>query len=162
VQWTERKSELSQEATAIGIGAGMSPVLETVLLVEDENFVREVTSEILQSAGYRVLRTRNAAEAMRVFRRYRDEVQLLLTDVVMPGQNGCALAQDLRAMCPNLRTIFISGYPENSVTRNGIQPPGVFYLPKPFSAECLLRQVKRILGKTALVKEGLLSAAGVE
>jgi DNA-binding NtrC family response regulator len=133
---------------------------ETVLLVEDENFVRDVAGEILETAGYRVLKARNAADAMRTFRRYRDEVQLLLTDVVMPGQNGYSLADDLKAMNLGLRTIFISGYPENSVTRNGLKQPGVYYLPKPFSAESLLRQVKRALEKTPSPKKESLRAAG--
>jgi two-component system, cell cycle sensor histidine kinase and response regulator CckA len=148
VQWIERKPEMNQTAPAIGKGAERAWVRETVLLVEDENFVRDVTGEILHSAGYRVLKARNAADAMRTFRQYRDEVQLLLTDVVMPGQNGFNLAHDLKAMSLGLRTIFISGYPENSVNRKGLKQTGVFYLPKPFSAESLLRQVKQALAKT--------------
>jgi two-component system cell cycle sensor histidine kinase/response regulator CckA len=148
VQWIERKSETDRTAPAIGMGTERAWARETVLLVEDENFVRDVTGEILQSAGYRVLKARNAADAMRTFRQYRDEVQLLLTDVVMPGQNGFNLAHDLKAMSLGLRTIFISGYPENSVTRTGLKQTGVFYLPKPFSAESLLRQVKQALAKT--------------
>jgi two-component system, cell cycle sensor histidine kinase and response regulator CckA len=148
VQWIERKPEMNQTAPAIGKGAERAWVRETVLLVEDENFVRDVTGEILHSAGYRVLKARNADDAMRTFRQYRDEVQLLLTDVVMPGQNGFNLAHDLKAMSLGLRTIFISGYPENSVTRKGLKQTGVFYLPKPFSAESLLRQVKQALAKT--------------
>jgi two-component system cell cycle sensor histidine kinase/response regulator CckA len=148
VQWIERKPEMNQTAPAIGKGAERAWVRETVLLVENENFVRDVTGEILHSAGYRVLKARNAADAMRTFRQYRDEVQLLLTDVVMPGQNGFNLAHDLKAMSLGLRTIFISGYPENSVTRKGLKQTGVFYLPKPFSAESLLRQVGQALAKT--------------
>src|SRR4029077_20127291 len=89
---------MNQTAPAIGKGAERAWVRETVLLVEDENFVRDVTGEILHSAGYRVLKARNADDAMRTFRQYRDEVQLLLTDVVMPGQNGFNLAHDLKAM----------------------------------------------------------------
>jgi DNA-binding NtrC family response regulator len=139
---------MNQTAPAIGKGEERAWVRETVLLVENENFVRDVTGEILHSAGYRVLKARNAADAMRTFRQYRDEVQLLLTDVVMPGQNGFNLAHDLKAMSLGLRTIFISGYPENSVTRKGLKQTGVFYLPKPFSAESLLRQVKQALAKT--------------
>ena len=89
--------------------ADLSRASGTILLVEDEAFVREVTADILESAGYRVLKACSAAEALRVFRRYRRIVQLLLTDVVLPGQNGLDLANDLRATCPNLRTLFISG-----------------------------------------------------
>jgi DNA-binding response OmpR family regulator len=117
----------------------------TILLVEDETFLREVTCEILESAGYRVLKTRNAAEAMSAFGEYKTIVRLLLTDVVLPGQNGRDLANDLRAICPNLRIIFISGYPENVVTRYGIQEDGMFYLPKPFSLQSLTRKVRQVL-----------------
>jgi two-component system cell cycle sensor histidine kinase/response regulator CckA len=124
---------------------GVPGICGTILLVEDEGFVREVTCEILQSAGYRVLKAANAADAMRAFRRHRKEVQLLITDVVMPGRNGRALADDLRAICPSLRTIFISGYPENAVTRRGRLEAGVFYLPKPFSVESLMQKVREVL-----------------
>jgi DNA-binding response OmpR family regulator len=79
--------------------------------VEDETLLREVTCEILESAGYRVLKTRNAAEAISTFGEYKAIVRLLLTDVVLPGQNGRDLANDLRAVCPKLSVLFISGYP---------------------------------------------------
>jgi two-component system cell cycle sensor histidine kinase/response regulator CckA len=117
----------------------------TILLVEDETFLREVTCEILESTGYRVLKTHNAGEAISAFRRYKAIIKLLLTDVVLPGQNGRDLANDLHAICPNLRTIFISGYPENAVTRHGIQEDGMFYLPKPFSLKSLTRKVRQVL-----------------
>lgn len=117
----------------------------TILLVEDEAFLREVTCEILESAGYRVLKTRSASEAIDAFREYKTIVRLLLTDVVLPGQNGRDLAIDLRSVCPTLRIIFISGYPENAVTRQGIQEDGMFYLPKPFSLQSLTRKVRQVL-----------------
>jgi CheY-like chemotaxis protein len=81
----------------------------TVLLVEDESFLREVTCDILESAGYRVLKTCNAKEAISAFTEYKTIVRLLLTDVVLPGQNGRDLANDLRSVCPKLKIIFISG-----------------------------------------------------
>lgn len=81
----------------------------TILLVEDEDFVREVTCEVLQSSGYRVLKARNAVEATVTFRRHRQEVGLLITDVVMPGQNGRDLARELSSVCPGLKTLFVSG-----------------------------------------------------
>jgi CheY-like chemotaxis protein len=119
----------------------------TVLLVEDEGFVREVTCEILRSAGYRVLKAGNAREAMQAFQCHREEVQLLLTDVVMPGQNGRDLARDLRTICPGLKTLFISGYAENVVTRHGPREHDVFYLPKPFSVRSLMRKVSQALSR---------------
>jgi len=117
----------------------------TILLVEDETFLREVTCEILESAGYRVLKTRNATEALSAFSEYKTIVRLLVTDVVLPGQNGRDLANDMRSVCPKLRIIFISGYPENVVTRHGIQDEGMFYLPKPFSLRSLTRKVGQVL-----------------
>jgi|SRR5579864_3577927 len=119
----------------------------TILLVEDENRLREVTCEALEMAGYRVLKTRNAAEAISVFSEYKAIVRLLLTDVVLPGQNGRDLANDLRSICPKLRIIFISGYPENVVTRSEIQEDGMFYLPKPFCLQSLTRKVRQVLGQ---------------
>ncbi len=115
--------------------------------MEDEAFLREVTCEILESAGYRVLKTRNAAEATSTFGEYKSIVRLLLTDVVLPGQNGRDLAHDLRSVCPKLKILFISGYPENVVTRHGIQEDGMFYLSKPFSLQSLTRKVTQVLGQ---------------
>jgi len=117
----------------------------TILLVEDESFLLEVTCEILESAGYRVLKTRNAAEAVSAFHQYKAIVRLLLTDVVLPGQNGRDLANELRSISPDLPIIFISGYPENVVTRQGIQEGGMSYLPKPFSLQSLTCKVRQVL-----------------
>lgn len=111
----------------------------TILLVEDEAFVRQSTFEILESAGYRVLKATNAEEARVAFRCHGDEVQLLLTDVILPDQNGQDLASDLRASNPDLRVIFVSGYPQR--ISNELMRGGVFYMAKPFSAESLLRKV---------------------
>jgi CheY-like chemotaxis protein len=118
---------------------------ETILVVEDEAFVREAACDILEGEGYRVLRARNATEALATFQQQRGSVQLLLSDVVLPGQNGPALAKDLRAALPTLKAIFISGYPENSVTRYGLATGQTAYLPKPFSAESLLGKVREVL-----------------
>ncbi len=117
----------------------------TILLVEDEQFLRDATCVVLETAGYRVLKTRNAVEALSTFEEFKPIVRLLLTDVVLPGRNGCDLANDLRAICPELRIVFISGYPENVVTRKGIQGDGMAYLSKPFSMQSLTRKVREVL-----------------
>ena len=83
--------------------------IPTILLVEDEAFVREVACEILRVAGYRVLPARNAAEAVPAFLAHREEVQLLLTDVVLPDRNGRDLAFELATLGHAFRIIFISG-----------------------------------------------------
>jgi CheY-like chemotaxis protein len=116
----------------------------TILLVEDAGFVRQVTCEVLRSAGYQVVATRNAKEAVSAFRRYGKEIRLLLTDVVLPGRNGQDLARGLRVEYPGLRTIFISGYPQE--IRGRECGPKCSYLPKPFSAKSLREEVRRALG----------------
>jgi two-component system cell cycle sensor histidine kinase/response regulator CckA len=123
----------------------LSAIRKTILVVEDEAFVREAACDVLEGEGYRVLRARDAAEAQLAFHRQQGSVQLLLSDVVLPGQNGPALAQDLRAARPTLKAIFISGYPENTVTKYGLAVGQTAYLPKPFSAESLLGKVREVL-----------------
>ncbi len=129
---------------------GDQPPPGMILVVEDEDFVREVTCEVLLSAGYRVLRARTAPEAVRLFPRNGEKLQLLLTDVVLPGRSGRALAQELGAISPGMKTIFISGYPENEIVEQDMKAPGAFYLPKPFSVEMLLDRVRMALREPGL------------
>jgi CheY-like chemotaxis protein len=125
----------------------LSNPLPTILLVEDEAFVRKVACEVLCSAGYRVLPAKNAADAVQAFRGHPEEVQLLLTDVVLPDRSGCDLALELVNAGAGVKAIFISGYPENFITRKGLQHPGWSYLPKPFSASSLLQKIKEIVSE---------------
>ena len=135
-------------------------VRATILLVEDEDFVRQVTAEVLSFGGYQVFGARTAAEAMRLFRQYGEKVQLLLTDVVLPGTSGRDLARDLRLLHPGLKTMFISGYPDNEVTKRSLEEPGVFYLPKPYSAESLMQKVGQVLAAPAIEVPVAKRAAG--
>jgi two-component system, cell cycle sensor histidine kinase and response regulator CckA len=139
-------TELASEADALVLSrlTEQFHAPETILLVEDEAFVREITCEILEDAGYRVLKVCNATEAKAVFQRHGKTVKLLLTDVVLPGQNGRELANELRTTNSGLSVIFISGYPENVVTHTCGEADRTFYLPKPFSAESLLRKVSQL------------------
>jgi two-component system, cell cycle sensor histidine kinase and response regulator CckA len=113
---------------------------KTILVVEDEAFVREITCDVLENAGFHVLKAGNAPEARTVFRDHREAVQLLLTDVILPGGNGRDLAREFKTMNPALKVICVSGYPENAITPKGLKD-GCFYLQKPFSAESLLRKI---------------------
>jgi two-component system, cell cycle sensor histidine kinase and response regulator CckA len=141
------------ERACISPAPAPNPQVPTILLVEDEGFVREVTCEILGSAGYYVLLAQNAAEAITAFRGFPGEVQLLLTDLVLPDRDGCDLARELATLSVTVRAIFISGYPENCVTRKGLQRPGWFYLPKPFSAASLLQKIHDVLKQDVLKQD---------
>ena len=116
----------------------------TILLVEDEAFVREVASEVLSRVGYRVLTAGSAKEALRIFREHAGEVHLLLTDVVLPDRNGRDLATELTAMGEGVKSIFVSGYPENSITKRGLKQAG-WFCAKPFSVASLLQKIREVL-----------------
>jgi two-component system, cell cycle sensor histidine kinase and response regulator CckA len=113
---------------------------QTILLVEDETFVRNVTCKVLEDEGYIVLKSSSARAAKAAMSAFKNAPQLLLTDVVLPDQNGYALAADLRKINPELRAVFMSGYPKQDDQETG--DDGTFYLPKPFSSQALLRVVR--------------------
>jgi two-component system cell cycle sensor histidine kinase/response regulator CckA len=129
------------------IAPSIASSLGAILVVEDETFVREVTCEVLRWAGYQVWQARHGVEATSIFRDHGHNIRLLLTDVVLPGQNGCNLAQQFRTTRPDLKAIFTSGYPKNAISPDGVHPSGTFYLPKPFSVQSLLQIVKDTLSE---------------
>ena len=93
-----------------------------------------------------MLQARNAAEAVEAYQAQAEAVRLILADVVLPDRSGCDLALEL-APRSGIRVLFMSGYPENCVTRNGLRNSGWFYLPKPFSAASLLQKVREVLSE---------------
>ncbi len=118
---------------------------ETVLLVEDESQVRKLVYEVLQSRGYRVLAAKDALEAVPLEENYPDRIDLLITDVVMPGMSGRELAQHLSATRPQTKVLFVSGYTDDALLRHGATTPGTAFLQKPFALEDLLRRVRALL-----------------
>jgi two-component system cell cycle sensor histidine kinase/response regulator CckA len=122
---------------------------ETVLLVEDQDEVRRVASEILRRQGYCVLETRNAGEALLECERHSRTIHLLLTDVVMPRMNGRELAERLLKTRPGLRVLYMSGYTENAVVDHGILDSGIAYLQKPLVPLALARRVREVLDAPA-------------
>jgi DNA-binding response OmpR family regulator len=119
----------------------------TILFVEDELFVREVTCEVLRAAGYRVLTAKSAAEGERAYKVHGGEVSLLLSDVVLPGETGRALARRLRRGHPELPVLLISGYSEQMGLGGDGQEE---YLAKPFSSGVLLLKIKKLLSRVGL------------
>ncbi len=118
---------------------------ETVLVLEDEELLRNLIRDVLQSAGYRVLLAESAEKALRVCAEETGPVHLLVTDVVMPGMNGREAAEHLAALRPGIRVLFISGYAEDEVLRYGISLRDALFLPKPFTPAQLTRTIREIL-----------------
>jgi CheY-like chemotaxis protein len=119
---------------------------ETILLVEDEAFVRNATAEVLESAGYRLVVAGSAAEALMAYRSCSRPVDLLLADIVMPGKDGRELATELENFYPRARVLFMSGYAEQ-LAWCGSSACDKHYLAKPFSSPMLLRRVREVLDK---------------
>ena len=121
------------------------PGAETILLVEDEEVVRELVREVLDMNGYTVLEARDGPEAIRVADRHDDPIQLMLTDLVMPKMSGRELAEKLLPKRPEMRVLYMSGYTDDTVLHHGIVDPGISFLQKPFRADALARKVREIL-----------------
>jgi two-component system cell cycle sensor histidine kinase/response regulator CckA len=115
---------------------------ETVMLVEDDERVRELVRVMLETKGYRVLAAAGAEEAERLC---TADVDLLLTDVVMPEVNGNALAERLAATAPAMRILFMSGYSDEAVCRHGEISPDAAFIEKPFTDRTLARKVREVL-----------------
>jgi PAS domain S-box-containing protein len=118
---------------------------ETILLVEDEAVVRQLIAEILETSGYTVLMAADGPSALELLRRHPADVDLLVTDVVMPGMSGPEVASAVTAMRPATEVLYISGYTDQAIGHHGVLEPGIAFLQKPFSADDLTHKVRSIL-----------------
>jgi two-component system cell cycle sensor histidine kinase/response regulator CckA len=118
---------------------------ETVLLVEDESAVRASTNEFLVRCGYTVVTAENGVDALRVSRDYSGPIHLMITDVVMPKMSGPQLAIQLAAERPDMKTLFVSGYAENTVLQHGNIDVTVRFLSKPFSLKALANKIREVV-----------------
>ena len=121
----------------------------TVLFVEDEDAVRAVVTTVLRRHGYEVLAAADGAQAVDLVRAHAGPIDLLVTDVVMPGMSGRELADRIRDVAPAIRVLYISGYTEDAIVRQGVLDANVAFLPKPFSPETLARTVADVLAGRA-------------
>jgi CheY-like chemotaxis protein len=117
---------------------------ETILIVEDADGLRQLVSRVLQRQGYAVLEAANANEALAVLD-HAPSVDLVLTDVVMPGASGPELTQLIVAQRPTIRVIYMSGYTDDTISHHGVLKPGVAFLHKPFTSEALGRKIREVL-----------------
>jgi two-component system, cell cycle sensor histidine kinase and response regulator CckA len=123
---------------------------ETILLVEDEDAVRDLTETVLTSYGYKVIVTQNPENALAIAES-GIQVQLVLTDVVMPSMSGRELVRKLMAKHPHLRVLYMSGYTDDIITNGGVLEAGLAFLQKPFTPGALAQKVREALDATAPV-----------
>jgi PAS domain S-box-containing protein len=144
----EREPEAPEEAAPAAAG------METVLLVEDAQRVREVVREILEMSGYSILEARNGPEAVEIARRHAGPIHLMVTDVVMPQMSGRELAQRLAAVRPDMKVLYMSGYTDDAIVRHGVLEAGTAFLSKPFTPDALAAKVREVLDAEPAVPAG--------
>jgi two-component system cell cycle sensor histidine kinase/response regulator CckA len=127
----------------------MATPVPTILLVDDEDTVRRFSARVLSQHGFDVISVGSGPDAVRVADKPGTAIKLLLTDVMMPGMNGCQLAELLLARQPSLRVLFISGYAEDVLANSVGLVPGASVLSKPFKPKALVTKVREVLDESA-------------
>ncbi len=131
---------------ATSVYVNSQPASETILLVEDESMVRDLACRILSKKGYTVLEAKDGAEAIKISKEYKEQIDLLITDVVMPGGiSGRQLAEYLVLQRSNLEVLYMSGYTDNAIVHHGVLSSGVAFIQKPFSPDTLAHKVRDVL-----------------
>jgi CheY-like chemotaxis protein len=120
---------------------------ETILLVEDEEQVRALSRAILEMNGYRVLDSTHVGDAILLFETHAAEIDLMLTDVIMPSMNGRELYERLAALQPGLRVLYMSGYTDGAIEQHGVLEPGTAFIQKPFTPDSLAEKVRSVLDR---------------
>jgi CheY-like chemotaxis protein len=120
---------------------------ETVLLAEDETEVREFTKKLLEEYGYKVITAASGQDAINEFKAHKDKIQLLLLDVIMPNKNGREAYEEIKKIRPDIRALFMSGYPADIIHKHEIIENGFAYIEKPVSSTKLLKKIREVLGQ---------------
>jgi len=139
-----RVSEIAEKLHVVESSGKTILEHRTVLLVEDERTLRKLTRKMLTEVGLTVLEAENGLQAIEIAERTESPIDLLLTDIVMPGMSGWALAETLSSLRPEMRVLYMSGYPDGVIARHGIARPGITILQKPFTSDELTRRVEEV------------------
>jgi two-component system, cell cycle sensor histidine kinase and response regulator CckA len=118
---------------------------ETILVVEDEPSVRALAARVLRDRGYKVLEAPDGSEALNIAREYKEEIHMVLTDVIMPGISGTVLVGRLEHLRPGIKALYVSGYTDNAIVHHGILDSNVAFLQKPFTTDSLVRKIREVL-----------------
>jgi CheY-like chemotaxis protein len=145
-----RVDESAEPATAVRLKTAPQKGTETILLVEDEEAVRDLTETVLTSYGYKVIVTQDPENAQSIAATGLP-IHLVLTDVVMPSMSGRELARKLTQKNPNLRVLYMSGYTDDIIATGGVLEAGIAFLQKPFTPALLAQKVREVLDATAPV-----------
>lgn len=140
IEQDDQTSEKEETASSIHKGS------EIVMVAEDEPLLQELTGEFLTDSGYKVLTAGNGAEAIEIAKRHSGPIHLLITDAIMPGMSGRELAIQMLNLRPDIKVLYVSGYTDDAVLRNGMVGTEMDFLQKPFTRDQLIRKVREVLG----------------
>ena len=118
---------------------------ETILLVEDDESVREAALNILVNSGYTVLEAAGGEKALELCKTHGDSINMLIADVVMPEMSGPELARRMKAFCPAAKVLYMSGYTDTHIVHHGVLKEGIAFLQKPFTLKSLIMKVRNVL-----------------
>jgi CheY-like chemotaxis protein len=118
---------------------------ETILIVEDEQSVRDLAGSVLERKGYTVLAASDGEKALHLSKAHAGDIQLVITDEIMPGMRGHELAEVMRTLRPQIKVLFISGYTDAAAIHEGVLAEGIQFLQKPFTPDALARKVRSVL-----------------
>jgi CheY-like chemotaxis protein len=138
--WGQVEQEPEENGAMVTHGKG-----ETVLLVEDEAAILNISKQMLENLGYQVICSQNPEEAISLALENKARLDLLITDVVMPAMNGRELSNQIKSSCPNLKVIYMSGYTADVIAYQGVLEDDLHFLQKPFSKKDLAKKVKSVL-----------------
>jgi two-component system, cell cycle sensor histidine kinase and response regulator CckA len=144
--------EIDRKTNSAGGSAKGAVGRETILLAEDEESLRKLTRASLEQGGYKVLEAKDGADALEASNNHCGPIDLLLTDIVMPGMGGRALAEELMRRRPETRVVYMSGYTGQTIGSQGPIDPGSDFLPKPFTREVLTRKIREALDRPILAE----------
>jgi two-component system, cell cycle sensor histidine kinase and response regulator CckA len=134
-----------QEPPVVETLSGSARGAETILVVEDDDQVRQLACTILENSGYQVLAAQGGSQALKMAEAHQGEIHLMLTDVIMPGMNGKEVYAKARHIHPGLRVLFMSGYTTNVIARHGILEQGIQFIQKPFSVSDLTTKIRQVM-----------------
>jgi CheY-like chemotaxis protein len=137
--------EAGRDALPAAPAAAVTSGTETILLVEDEESLRSVAKEYLTAQGYTVLDAANGVAALDVGQAHNGQIDILVTDVIMPKLGGSALVKHIHKVRPNLKVIYVSGYTEDTIGHHGVLNEGVNFVQKPYSLEGLAKRIREVL-----------------
>ncbi|MBP9023418.1 MAG: PAS domain S-box protein [Spirochaetes bacterium] len=141
----EKKSEPSS-LKEISINGGV----ETILLAEDNETLREINSKVLKNYGYTVISAENGEEAILKFRENKDRIDIIILDIIMPKKNGREVFDEAKRLRPDIKVLFTSGYPADLIAKQGVLEKGINFIPKPSPTNKLLRKIRELLDQTEI------------